>query len=351
MIRKMFMPVMMGAFLAVTGLVDTAAAAQEELDFSGRVRGFYQTETTKGNSDADSVTDAKFGSDARFGVKGSTTQDGITAYVKLETEVHDGRDGYKVGSGESMRDAYVGLGNDMFTFKMGYHFTFDYYADGYSGYNSVGGGIDNYIGRNPAVSLSVSSIPNLGLDVAYGDWNDGMKDSSGFEGMVTYDLDMDETGITIAAITGSVTTTENEDRGGDEDNTETKGGFGLAVDVSAGMFDPFVTYQSNVTTTGAAGADDVETTSVALGIGADINIDDASGIYVIFQTKTDGTDEKDAMGDDQDDAVKTSYNIGYARDISAATLTASYASSSTTGEDDVDGAEDSSLAVMLAWGF
>ncbi|MBF0288828.1 MAG: hypothetical protein HQM14_13515 [SAR324 cluster bacterium] len=333
--KKFLMP----AFAAVVGLsfaANESAAADMNAKFSGRVTGYYWSGTAKANDDADSISNTKFVHEGRFGVVASATEGEWKGSAKLEldTDSLQGASGYN-------RDHFVMLANKQFYVVVGRKYAGELNYAGYVTEISDFLLTSNNVSRTQLVAVGLKGIPNISANIGYVDVDNGASDVTGFRPAVGYKAD----NFQVDAVYESITSQENDDRGGDDDNSTAVSSFGIGAKVSFGNIDVFGNYENRTTTVETA-ADDVDTGDTEMVLGANVGLGNNMGITAGFKNDT-------TTMDDVDDTVTTAMTVAFRKTLAGVQIFGEYVSSSTTADDSsgVDGAKSNDLAAGMRYWF
>lgn len=325
-----------GSEIAIASDVDNA------LKFQGRVRGWYESSSKKENSDADTISETKFQASSRIGVCGKTVKGDWTAKVKLEIEAHEQKTPGDVST--TARDASITIGNKSFDVKLGRQWMPDFAGNNtYSAMNSaeetVGG-----LGRTEGAVLTIKSLPNATVKFTYNDVVDeNDNDVTAYQPLISYNVN-DK--LTIGANYTSYSKVENEDKGGDSDNSETKGGFALFAIMNMEKLAPYLGYENLGITKSSAEADDEDSSLTKLLAGVDLKLAKDMGLYAEYFATTESPDEGD-------DVVTTNISLALEKTIAHTELQLGYNSETVDAGDDKsqDGAACSSIVAGLRYKF
>lgn len=329
------------AFSVFGADVAHAKDVDNDLSFQGRVRGWYESSSTKANSDADSVSETKFQASSRLGVTGKTVKGDLTAKVKLEIEAHEQNTPGTVST--TARDAWVSAGNKSVDLKLGRQWMPDFGGNNtYSAMNSpedtVGG-----LGRTEGGVLSIKTVPNLDLKFVYVDVVDGINDVTAYQPFVSYKVN-DQ--VTLAANFTSKSVEENEDKGGDTDNRTDMNQFTVFGKAEIDQYAPYIGFESSSITEGKAGADDEDIGVTKLMVGIDAGLGNDMGVYVEYINTTE-------IPDEGDDVVTNNIAVALEKKIAHVELQVGYNNKTVSAGDneEKDGAENNSIVAGFRYCF
>ena len=165
-IKQWIMPAF-AVLLGVSFVASEAYAAKEEVDLSGRARGWLKSGSTQADKDGKSISQIDFQADARIGISISTTQGDWTGAAMAEIGSHDSGNNILGSGGVGYRDAWASIANQTFELKVGRQWHGDYcvtayYPIGVGGSDCVGG----LLGRDQGASVGLKGLPvalNLSL--------------------------------------------------------------------------------------------------------------------------------------------------------------------------------------------
>lgn len=358
--KKFVRNILFSAFLTVVGFGTVHAEdIDNELDFQGRIRAWYQSSSEKANSDADSISDSKFQASSRIGVSGKTVKGDWTAKVKLEVEAHEEKTPGVVST--TTRDASVTVGNKSFDLKLGRQWMPDFGGNNtYSAMNSAEATVGE-LGRTEGAVLTLKSIPKATLQLVYfdvvstGKVNtlvngenkeiDKSYDITAYAPVISYEVN-DK--LTVSASYASHSKVENEDKSeaGNSDNSENKSGFAVFGIMDLGKAAPYIGYDSYDITKSAAGADDEDSSITHLLAGVDVGLGDDMGVHAEYFATTETPDEGD-------DVVTTNLSLAFEKTIANTEVQVGYNTESVSAGDDEaqDGAVANSIVAGVRYNF
>lgn len=331
-IKQLLLP----AFAAAVGISFVAAevkAAQENMSFTGRARGWYVSSSTKANDDADTISNTQFKGDSRLGAQGSTTKGDWTGSAKAEID----------SAGFSKRDMWAQIGNKSFDARLGRMYFGDAcvtasYPVGVGGSDCIGGAL----GRSEGVKITLKGLP-VGLDVSYMDVDSGADDKTGFRGHASFSAMNASFHLTYT----SVNTSENGDRSddGSSDGDSSSNSPSILVTIPVGKLTLSGAYENTSTSTDD-GSGDVDTGKNKLILAANIGFGGDMSLGAFYNsTRT--------TSDDIDDEVTNTLTVGFKKQFPGTKLTVGYHNSNTSADETAsnDGASETSFAVGMQYGF
>ncbi len=397
-IKQLLLP----AFTVAVGMSFVAAevkAAKENVDFTGRARGWYVSssdkadskKSTKATKATKTISNTQFKADGRMGFQLSETEGDWTGSAKAELESHnDGSDGaYTTG----YRDVWAQVENKMFAVRVGRQWHGDfcvtaYYPLGVGGDDCIGGLLD----RTQGVKFSSKGLP-VSLNFNYVDVDaEGNSDTTGYGGNVTWSMKS----LTVNGIYESKDTAGNKDKGGNKDKTASDARFGILGTYVLGKLTFSGGYESTKTSsnqgtpkTAAVDAVDAVTVTSIAGNPVEIkpavaamaakakskDIDDDQTFIVaavafdlgngmgvgafLDRTQTNTNTkmlDKNEKLKSMDDTIKTQYTLSFEKAFPVATATVGYHSSSQTAHKGrtgtyADGKTSAGIAVGLKASF
>ncbi len=350
--KKFLMPI----FATVMGVsfvaADAVAMDQDQIEkllmdldkkvngkFSGRASGYYWSGSSKENDDADTISNTRFINEGRFGVTASATEGEWTGSAKLEFDA----------DAITNRDMWAQLANKQFSVRVGRHYFGEFCGGKYLSFSSSNDCVGDMIGRTEGVQVALKGIPNISAAFSYQDVDNGAADVTGFRPSVTYKAN----NLVISASYESQTSTENDDRGGDEDNTSTSTRLSIYGDIAFGNIDVFAGYDMDNMTMEEAqeggSTVDTDTSGNNILLGANVGLGNKMGITAMFLSETMVPDDDT----DLDDEVTTEMSLSFMKHLAGVQIKAGYVTSSTTADEDsgVDGATSSALDAGLRFNF
>ncbi|MBF0279890.1 MAG: hypothetical protein HQM13_18990 [SAR324 cluster bacterium] len=329
-IKKLLLP----AFAAAVGISFVAAevyAAQENVNFRGRARGYYVSSSSKANSDADTISNTQFKADSRFGMDMSSKMGDWTAKGRVAID----------SSGFSKRDQYVMVGNKSFDVRMGRMYFGD--ACVTASYPIPGGAGDCVgaaLGRSEGVQVYIKGLP-VSLDVSYMDVDDGADDKTGFRGKVGFSA----MNADIVLQYTSVNTAENGDRSADgtDDGSSSSNAPSIMVTVPIGKVTLSGGYETWANTMDD-GNTSVDTGKNALIVAANVEFGADMSVGAMYNSTTE-------TADDVDDTKTGTLQVGFKKKIGGATVNLGYLSSNTTADDTAgnDGAASTEFQIGMGY--
>lgn len=350
--KKFLMPI----FAAVIGIsfagADAMAMGEQEMEamlmdlnkkvngkFSGRASGFYQSTSGKVNDDADTVSNTRFVHEGRFGVTASAKEGEWTGSAKLEFDA----------DAISNRDMWAQLANKQFSVRVGRHYFGEFCGGRYLSFGSISECVGDMIGRTQGIQVALKGIPNISAAFSYQDIDNGSEDVTGYRPSVTYKAN----NISVSASYESQSVADNEDRGGNEDNTSTSTRLALFGDVGFGNINVYAGYEADSMTMEEAleggGTSEMDTTGSNILLGADVGLGNNMGITALFNSDTMVPDDDT----DLDDQVSTGMSISFMKTLANVQIKAGYSNVSVSADEDsgVDGATSTVIDAGLRYNF